>query len=262
MRNVLGRKQTTSNKEWLYAVQHIEEIISPHEVDEYAARAIERIRSATIGKKAAYAWSAGKDSIVLGKLCEQAGVTTCFFGHSDLEFPQYLDWAFAHLPANCEVLNVRLDLDWLSKHQDMLFVYDALQLNKWYGLMQRTFFAKYYERHKPDYIIVGHRIIDGNTCGKDHIIHKKTGETRFAAIADWPHEVVLGYIHYHGLELPTIYDWDNGYVFGPTPWPIWGKPKDMADGWKMIQALYPEILPLAAEKIDSARAFLMGGARA
>lgn len=150
----------------------------------------------------------------------------------------------------------------LSKHQDMLFVYDALQLNKWYGLMQRTFFAKYYERHKPDYIIVGHRIIDGNTCGKDHIIHKKTGETRFAAIADWPHEVVLGYIHYHGLELPTIYDWDNGYVFGPTPWPIWGKPKDMADGWKMIQALYPEILPLAAEKIDSARAFLMGGARA
>lgn len=41
-------------------------------------------------------------------------------------------------------------------------------------------------------------------------------------------------------------------MFGPTPWPIWGRPKDTADGWKMIQALYPEIIPAAAEKIESA----------
>ncbi len=193
MRTVLGRKQTSTNKDWLYAVQHIEEIITPQEVAEYAARAVGRIKAVTAGKKAAYAWSAGKDSIVLGKLCEQAGVTSCFFGHSDLEFPQYLDWALAHLPKGCEVLNVHLDLDWLAKHQDMMFIDDAFRLNKWYGLLQRSFFSAYYEQHKPDYIIVGHRIIDGNTCGKDHIIRKKSGETRFAAIADWPHEAILGY---------------------------------------------------------------------
>lgn len=262
MRTILGRKQTSTNEDWLYAVRHIEELISPQEVAEYAARAVERIRAVATGAKVAYAWSAGKDSIVLGKLCEQAGVTSCFFGHSDLEFPQYLEWAFANMPNGCEVLNVHLDLDWLAKHQDMHFIDDAFRLNKWYGLLQRSFFTEYYERHKPDCIIVGHRIIDGNTCGKDHVIRKKSGETRFAAIADWPHEAILGYIHYNGLALPPTYDWADGYVFGPTPWPIWGRPKDAADGWRMIQELYPEILPIAAEKIESARIFLEGRAGA
>lgn len=258
MKKAIGRKQNSQNVDWLYAVQHIEELISPQEVAEYAERAVERIKAVATGSKVAYAWSAGKDSIVLGKLCEQAGVTACFFGHSNLEFPQYLDWALANLPYGCEVLNVPLDIDWLAKHQDMLFVDDAARLNRWYALLQRSYFSEYYERHKPDYIIVGHRTIDGNVCGKDKIIRKQSGETRFAAIADWPHEVVLGYIHYNGLSLPPTYNWDDGYVFGPTPWPIWGSPKDVADGWRIIQQLYPEILPIAAEKIESAHTFLKG----
>lgn len=258
MKKTIGRKQASQNADWLYAVQHIEELISPQEVAEYAAHAVERIKAVATGAKVAYAWSAGKDSIVLGKLCEQAGVTACFFGHSNLEFPQYLDWALANLPCGCEILNVPLDIDWLAKHQDMLFVDDAARLNRWYALLQRSYFSEYYERHKPDYIIVGHRTIDGNVCGKDNIIRKKSGEVRFSAIADWPHEVVLGYIHYNRLSLPPTYNWDDGYVFGPTPWPIWGSPKDVADGWRMIQQLYPEILPIAAEKIESARTFLEG----
>ena len=36
MTRILGRKHHSSNADWLYAVEHIEELISPEEVQEYA----------------------------------------------------------------------------------------------------------------------------------------------------------------------------------------------------------------------------------
>lgn len=256
MRMTIGRKQNSKNDEWLYAMQHIEELISPQEVTEYADRAIERIAKAVSGKTAAYAWSAGKDSIVLGKLCERAGVTESFFGHCDLEFPAFLTWALKHAPQGCEIINTGLDLDWLAAHPDLMFVDDAHNLNRWYGYLQRKTFSTYFENHDVDLLIVGHRIIDGNTCGKDFYIRKNSGETRFAAIADWPHEAILGYIHYHGLELPPTYNWEDGWVFGPTPWPIWGRPESHIDGFRMIYEIDPSIVIAAADKIPVARTFL------
>lgn len=102
--------------------------------------------------------------------------------------------------------------------------------------------------------------MDGNTCGKDYTIRKKSGETRFAPIADWPHEAILGYIHYHGLELPPTYQWENGWVYGPTPWPIWGDPATVEEGFGMIFNLDPSIVYAAAEVIPAARSFLEGRA--
>lgn len=258
MKTVLGRKQVSRNEDWLNAMAHIEELISPEEVRDYADRAIERIARESTSKKAAYAWSAGKDSIVLGELCKKAGVTDCFFGHCDLEFPAYLSWALAHKPDGCEVINTGIDLTWMAKHLGLLFVDDAESLNMWYGKLQRKTFTTYFEEHGADLIIVGHRVMDGNTCGKDGFIRKKSGETRFAAIADWPHEAVLGYLHYNGLELPPTYDWPDGWVYGPTPWPIWGRPKDHEDGFRIIYDLDPSIVEQAAAKIPAARAFLEG----
>lgn len=260
MKRVLGRKQVSSNSEWVRAMQDIEQLISLDEVRAYEDAAVERIRTATKGKSAAYAWSAGKDSIVLGRLCAKAGVEACFFGHCDLEFPAYLDWALEHRPSGCEVINTGIDLDWLAAHPEMLFVDDAKSLNQWYGLLQRRTFTTYFEEHGTELLLVGHRILDGNTCGKDYTIRKKSGETRFAAIADWPHEAVLGYIHYYGLELPPTYQWEDGWVFGPTPWPIWGRPQNVEDGFRMIYALDPSIVVRAAEKLPAARSFLEGRA--
>lgn len=256
MRKVLGRKQSSSNSAWLAAVADIEHLISREEVDQFADKAIGHIRKATVGKKVAYGWSGGKDSIVLGKLCESAGVTNCFFGHCDLEFTAFLSWALSHLPEGCRIINTGISLNWLSKHQDMLFADDSKRLNLWYSMVQRRAFSDYYASEKPDLIIVGHRVIDGNICGEGGYIRKKSGEVRFSPIADWPHEAVLGYIHYNSLELPPTYQWEDGYVFGPTPWPIWGHPKSHGDGWRMIYELEPSILPEAAKWLDSARRFL------
>lgn len=258
----LGRKQNSINADWLYAVEHIEDLISPEEVEGYAEDAVKKLREAVSGKKAAYGWSGGKDSIVLGKLCERAGVTASFFGHCDLEFPSFLNWALENKPAGCEVINTHVGYPWLYDHPEMLFVDDSKRLNLWYGMVQRKAFSEYYSKHKPDMLIVGHRVIDGNVCGSGGYIRKKSGEVRYSPIADWPHEAILGYLHYNGLELPPSYGWEDGYVFGPTPWPIWGHPKSERDGWRMIYELDPTILPEAAKWFDSARDFLEEEVRA
>lgn len=60
MKRVLGRKQVSRNIDWLEAMRHIEELISLDEVKAYEATAVERIAKAADGKRAAYAWSAGR----------------------------------------------------------------------------------------------------------------------------------------------------------------------------------------------------------
>lgn len=72
MKCILGRKQNIKNEDWLYAIEHIEELVSKEEMELMEAITVDEIRKATEGKKAAYAWSGGKDSIVLANLCRKA----------------------------------------------------------------------------------------------------------------------------------------------------------------------------------------------
>lgn len=87
----LGRKQRIDNSAWLEAVATIEDAVSRAELDELTAATVADIKATTAGKRAAYAWSAGKDSIVLGKLCEVAGVTDSMIGVCDLEYRTLAD---------------------------------------------------------------------------------------------------------------------------------------------------------------------------
>lgn len=95
----LGRKQRIDNSAWLEAVATIEEAVSRAELDELTAATVADIKATTAGKRAAYAWSAGKDSIVLGKLCEAAGVTDSMIGVCDLEYPAFAAWRHEHILA-------------------------------------------------------------------------------------------------------------------------------------------------------------------
>ena len=107
----LGRKQGIDNSAWLEAVATIEDAVSREELDALTAATVADIKAHTEGKAAAYAWSAGKDSIVLGKLCEAAGVTDCMIGVCDLEYPAFAAWIEEHKPAGCEVINTHQDID-------------------------------------------------------------------------------------------------------------------------------------------------------
>ena len=132
----LGRKQRIDNSAWLEAVATIEEAVSRAELDELTAATVADIKAVTAGKCAAYAWSAGKDSIVLGKLCEAAGVTDSMIGVCDLEYPAFAAWIEEHKPAGCEVINTHQDIDWLVKHQEMLFPKDSAAAGRWFSIVQ------------------------------------------------------------------------------------------------------------------------------
>lgn len=196
----LGRKQSIDNSAWLEAVATIENAVSREELDALTAATVADIKAHTEGKAAAYAWSAGKDSIVLGKLCEAAGVTDCMIGVCDLEYPAFATWIEEHKPAGCEVINTHQDIDWLAKHQEMLFPKDSAAAGRWFSIVQHRAQREYFKAHELDVIILGRRRADGNYVGRNSNIYTDgKGVTRFSPLAAWKHEHILAYIHYLSL---------------------------------------------------------------
>lgn len=258
MRQYLGRKQTSKNEDWLYAFEHIEDLISRQEVNQYAESAVAEIREVTSGKTAAYAYSAGKDSIVLANLCETAGVKNGYFAYCDLDYPAFIAWVRENKPAGVQMMHTGYGLDWLYHHQNLIFA-EGLVGQRWHQISQRGPFTKMFFENNLDLLLMGHRTIDGNFCGPDGYIRKKTGEVRFSPLRAWPHEAVLGYIHYNELPMPPIYGWKDGYVQGTHAWPEREFcSEDIMKGFREVYEIDPSIIVKAAEKLPSARRFLEG----
>lgn len=166
MERVLGKKQSIQNEDWLKAGKRIEELVSREELDEKVHSTVEEIRQMTDGKKAAYAWSAGKDSLVLGEICQESGVTDCMMAICNLEYPDFLKWVDQYKPKGLEIINTGQDLEWLSKHLNMLFPQDSATAAKWFSIVQHRAQAKYYKVRELDLILLGRRRADGNYCGR------------------------------------------------------------------------------------------------
>lgn len=257
MKRVLGRKQGSDQAAWLEAVAQIKQLVSRKELDAATKEACDNIREKTKDKKTAYAWSGGKDSLVIGDLCQKLGIASSIFVHTDLEYPAFLTWCLDHLPQGCEVINTGQNIDWLVKHPQMIFPESSAIVSRWFGIVQRAGIQQYYLRNKLDLIIVGHRKADGNYVGKGSALHENAaGVIRYSPLADWPHEMLLAYIAYHKLPLPPIYDWKDGYRCGTHPWPSRMGMKSQNQGWQEVYDIDPSIVRLAAEKIDSAANFL------
>lgn len=258
----LGRKQRISNDDWLSAIASIEESVFLQEMQEISEKAIQSIREATDGKRAAYAWSAGKDSIVLGKLCEDAGVHDSMIGVCNLEYPAFMQWVEQNKPAGCEIINTQQDINWLAKHPEMLFPQDSTTAARWFHIVQHRAQSKYFKEHSLDVLILGRRRADGNYVGRNSNSYTdRNGVTRFSPLADWKHEHILAYIHYNNLPLPPIYGWKNGYLCGTHPWPArqWTGSKE--NGWKEVYDIDSSIVESAAAVIPEAEAFLKGVVR-
>ena len=255
----LGRKQRIANDAWLKAIESIEDAISMQDILEISEKTIQAIREATEGKKAAYAWSAGKDSIVLANLCEAAGVHDSLIGVTELEYPAFAQWIEQNKPAGCEVINTKQDLTWLAKHPEMLFPQDSKTAAQWFHIVQHRAQRMYFKAHALDILLLGRRRADGNYVGKNaNIYTDRTGVTRYSPLADWTHEQILAYIHYNNLPLPPIYGWKNGYLCGTHPWPArqWTGSKE--NGWKEVYEIDPSIVEAAAAVIPEAEIFLRG----
>ena len=253
----LGRKQNIKNDAWLEAAENIEAAVSRQELDALVAATVEDIRAKTSGKNAAYAWSAGKDSIVLGKLCEMAGVTSSMIGVCNLEYPAFMKWVEENKPEGCEVINTGQDLEWLSKHPEMLFPQNSTAAARWFSIVQHRAQREYFAARDLDIIILGRRRADGNYVGrKSNIYTDGKGVTRYSPLADWSHEHILAFIHYHRLPLPPIYGWHNGYLCGTHPWPARQWTGSEENGWREVYNIDKEIVITAAERLPGAKAYM------
>lgn len=258
MIKVLGRKQTSSHEEWLQVMGNIERIVPKRELDNLLDRSVEDVKKKTKGKKTAFAWSGGKDSIALQGVMERAGIEECLMGMSNLEYPEFLQWVTDYMPDGLEIINTGQDLEWLARNQQMLFPQDSNTAAKWFKIIQHTAQAKYYEKHNLDMIILGRRKADGNYIGKGNNVYtNREGVTRYSPIADWTHEHILAYLHYYYPNpLPPFYSWPRGYRCGTHSWPARQWCKGIRDGWREIFSINPSIVQQASQYIPSAKTFL------
>lgn len=257
MKKTLGKKQSISNQAWIEAMDHIEELVTKEELDQLVQETIREIETAVGGKRAAYAWSAGKDSLVLGDICRQAGIMDCMLAVCNMEYPAFTAWIEEHKPENLEIINTGQDLEWLKKHPEMLFPGDSKAAARWFSIIQHRAQTKYYKAHDLDLILLGRRRADGNYCGRGSNIYTDgKGITRYSPLAGWSHEAVLAYIHYYKIPLPPIYDWPNGFLCGTHPWPARQWTRSEENGWEEIYQIAPDVVKEAAKAIPGAKKYL------
>ena len=250
----LTRKQSSSNKDWIEAVATIEQAVPRAVLDELVKNTVSEIRQTAGNREATYAWSGGKDSIVLGKLCEMAGIVNSMIGVCNLEYPAFMSWIQDHKPAGCEIINTGHDLNWLKEHPNMLFPQDSSTAAHWFSIVQHRAQMKYFKAHNLDVLILGRRRADGNYVGsKTNIYTNAQGVTRYSPLADWTHEQILAFLHYYGMEMPPIYGWPNGYVCGTHPWPARPGTGSEENGWREIFGIDKSIVVAAADAFPLAK---------
>lgn len=261
MKQVLGKKQTSRNEDFVNAWNNIEQLVSREEAERLVASAVSDIREKTAGKRVAYAWSGGKDSLALQVVCERAGINQCVLcTASKIEYPGFVDWCKAHAPKGLTIVdNTKLDLKWVSEHPDYLFPADSKYAASWFHHLQHRGQAIYFKEHQLDIICLGRRIQDGNyTGGKGQNIYTDgKGVTRFSPITHWKHEEVLAVIHYFlGHHLPPIYDTKNGFIVGTGVWPARQWVGSVKNGWQELWDINPSMVHEAAPYFASAKEFI------
>lgn len=257
MGDVLGRKQRSKNTDWIAAFENIEQSVSRKDLDHLVDKTVKEIKKKTKGKKAAYAWSGGKDSLVLGDICKRVGITSCVLVISNLEYETFIEWVKAHKPSGLAIINTGQDMKWLAAHPQMLFPQDSKIAAQWFHIVQHRGQAKYYKDNELDMMLLGRRRADGNYVGKgDNIYTNGQGITRYSPLSEWTHEQVLAYIHYYNLDMPPIYKWKNGYLCGTHPWPARQWTGSIENAWAEIYEIEKPIVIEAADYFPSAKEFL------
>lgn len=251
---MLGRKHRVTNEQFKECAENAHRYISKEHIDYKADIAKQYIADFCRSKNVAYAWSGGKDSIVLESLCKDAGIDHGLFVRCNLEYTSFLQWVDENKPNDVEVYNSGHDLNWLVENPQFLFPKGKL-LFQWYYLYRNKSQNKWYKKNRLDVMCFGRRKIDGNNIGKDGIRIKRDGQVNFSPIYDWSHEEVFAYITYHKLSVPPIYEWEEGYNQGTHPWNELTE-KNVNDNWRRIYAIEPEIVINASQYFDSAKKYL------
>lgn len=245
------------HEHFVAAMSRIEMLVPRPVYERKKALAVLRVRRHA-GRRPAFAWSGGKDSIALRVVCEEAGVSECCLGMTNLEYPAFLQWITDHMPHDLAVFSNGWDLDWLVKHQRMLFPKTAKVAAEWFKGTQHAAQKRFFKAYRASTLFLGRRLADGNFCGPG-FAYESQGVFRVSPIADWSHEDVLACLHYEGWanRLPPFYRWPRGYRCGTHSWPARQWCDSDSHGWSEVYGIDASIVRgAAAAGIDSAKAFL------
>jgi 3'-phosphoadenosine 5'-phosphosulfate sulfotransferase (PAPS reductase)/FAD synthetase len=251
---MLGKTQCTKNEDWLTAVKNIECLVSKTEIDNLTERTVWDIKKTVGTQKSAFSWSGGKDSMVLEQLCYLAGIGKGLLVITNLEYPAFYRWIGKHKPSNIKLLCTGQDLLWLAKHQHLLFPRESWIAARWFQIVQHRGQNQFFYSEKLDIMLLGRRKIDGNYVGEGNRYKTKSGVVRYSPMADWTHEHILAFIHYHQLPWAPFYAWKNGFVCSTHPWAA----RQYTDnGWEDVYTIDKSIVREAAFYIKSAKQFLL-----
>lgn len=264
----IGQKQSISHEQFLEAWARIEELVPRSHAEDLVQKAAVEVEKVTAGKRVAFSWSGGKDSLALEVVCKAAGVGECMMAITDLEVPRFLAWVTDHMPHGMEVRNVGLDLAWLASHPTFLFPDrnkdgpdgPGIQGTRWFNRVQRKGQVEFFRERGLDMLLLGRRRKDGNwiprQAGLPDGVFVSRGVTWYAPIRDWTHEETFAVIHYGGLQLPPVYDWPRGFRVGTGPWPQRQWCDSIEQGWEETYKIDPAIVREAAYVIPSGMDFL------
>ena len=77
---------------------------------------MKKLREVIKDKNIAYAWSGGKDSLVLQIIMEKMGINKGIAAISkELEYPSFLKFFYEHLPAGMEVRDMPVEFEYLKQ---------------------------------------------------------------------------------------------------------------------------------------------------
>lgn len=254
----LGRKQGLADSATWTAARARARVEWPDpRLDVLIERTVDGIRNAAGGKRAAYGWSGGKDSIALGWLCEHAGVTDCVLAMSNLEFPAFLRWVTDHMPDGLTVINTGPDLAWLADRPRMLFPQGPAG-PAWFTHVNHKGQTKYFRDNRLDILLLGRRHADGNYTGpKGQTTYTNAqGITRYSPLAHWPHEAVFALIDREHLPMPPCYDWPRGYQVGTGSWPARQWTNSVDHGFEEVWTIDPDVIRQAAPQLPAAADWL------
>lgn len=258
MTRTLGRKQALRDQSaWHEAMSYARDMWDDERLDNLIDWTVDNIKRETHGKRAAFAWSGGKDSIALEIVCRYAGLYECGLGISNLEFPAMLQWITDYMPPGLTVLSTGQDLHWLKRNPNMLFPQGAYG-PRWFTIVNHKAQERYFREKNLDIILLGRRKADSNYTGPRgvDIYTNKKGITRYSPLAAWQHEAVFSLIEREGVVMPPCYGWPRGYQVGTGSWPARQWTESVDHGFEEVWEIDPDVIREAATVLDQARDWL------